>query len=56
MYFEEFIYEKKSMMMSKCQLYITVEVCVCLCALHVKNLCLMKIAGDLEISPICGIL
>lgn len=37
-------------------LYVTVKVCVFVCVLHVRCLCLMRIAGDPEISPICGIL
>lgn len=49
--------ERKSMMISECQCYITacvsVHVCVYVCE---KSFCLMKFAGDLEISPICGIL
>lgn len=43
--------ERRSMMISECQCYITMCVYVC-----EKSLCLMKFGGDLEISPICGIL
>lgn len=38
-------------------LYDSLRVCVAdLCVVDLRSLCLMKIAGDLEISPICGIL
>lgn len=48
--------ERSSMVISACQGYINVCVCLCMRVLNVRSLCLMKIAGDPEISPICGIL